>query len=47
MNSPRGSRNAYEIKAAATPGTPGTPNAWLQTERLALAWKAVVSGKTP
>lgn len=37
----------FEIQPAATPGTPGTPNAWLQTERLANAWKAVVSGREP
>ena len=42
-----GDLKTYDVKPAATPGTPGTPNAWLQTERLAMAWKAVVSGKTP
>jgi poly(3-hydroxybutyrate) depolymerase len=40
-----GDLKTFEIKAAATPGTPGTPDAWLQTERLANAWKAVVSGR--
>ena len=29
-------------QAAATPGTPSTPNAWLKTERLAKAWMEVV-----
>ena len=32
-----------EYQAAATPGTPSTPNAWLISERLAAAWKAVVT----
>jgi poly(3-hydroxybutyrate) depolymerase len=36
-----------DVQPAATPGTPSTPNAWLQTERLANAWKAVVSGRQP
>ena len=32
-----------DYKAAETPGTPSTPNAWLLSERLAAAWKAVVT----
>jgi poly(3-hydroxybutyrate) depolymerase len=40
-----GDLKTFEIQPAANPGTPGTPNAWLQTERLANAWKAVVSGR--
>jgi hypothetical protein len=27
----------------ATPGTPNTPNAWLLSERIAVAWKATVN----
>jgi hypothetical protein len=30
------------VVPAAAPGTPNTPNAWLISERLAVAWKAVV-----
>jgi len=30
---------------AAAPGTPGTPNVWLPTERIARAWQAVVTGQ--
>lgn len=37
----------FDVQPAAAPGTPSTPNAWLQTERLANAWKAVVTGKAP
>ena len=37
-----GDLKTFEIQPAASPGTPGTPNAWLQTERLAKAWQAVV-----
>ena len=40
-----GDLRTFEIKAAAAPGNPGTPDAWLQTERLANAWKATVSGR--
>jgi dienelactone hydrolase len=36
----------FDFQPAATPGTPSTPNAWLISERIAAAWKAVVS-KTP
>jgi len=32
-------------EAAELPGTPGTPNVWLPTERIALAWRAVVTGQ--
>lgn len=35
----------FDVQPATTPGTPSTPNAWLQTERIANAWKAVVTGK--
>jgi len=35
--------HAYE--AAESPGTPGTPNVWLPTERIAQAWRAVVTGQ--
>jgi poly(3-hydroxybutyrate) depolymerase len=38
-----GDLKTFAIQPAATPGTPSTPNAWLQSERLANAWKAVVS----
>ncbi len=31
---------------AAAPGTPGTPNVWLPTERIARAWQTVVSGQS-
>jgi poly(3-hydroxybutyrate) depolymerase len=37
-----GDLKTHEFQAAATPGTPNTPNAWLISERLAAAWKAVV-----
>ena len=37
-----GDLKTHEYQAAATPGTPSTPNAWLISERLAAAWKAVV-----
>ena len=40
-----GDLKTFEFQPAASPGTPGTPNAWLQTERLANAWKAVVTGR--
>lgn len=47
LSSPKGAGfvgdlKTFEIQPAAAPGTPGTPNAWLQTERLARAWQAVV-----
>ena len=35
----------FDVQPASGPGTPSTPNAWLQTERIATAWKAVVSGR--
>jgi poly(3-hydroxybutyrate) depolymerase len=38
---------SFDIQPAANPGTPNSPNAWLQTERLANAWKAVVTSKAP
>ncbi len=31
---------------AASSGTPGTPNVWLPTERIAKAWQAVVRGES-
>jgi dienelactone hydrolase len=34
-----------DFQPAASPGTPGAPNAWLATERIARAWQAVVSGR--
>ena len=37
-----GDLKTHEFQPAATPGTPNTPNAWLISERLAAAWKAVV-----
>ena len=37
-----GDLKTHEYQAAAMPGTPNTPNAWLMSERLAAAWKAVV-----
>ena len=37
--------NTFDVQPASTPGTPSTPNAWLQTERIATAWKAVMTGK--
>jgi poly(3-hydroxybutyrate) depolymerase len=37
-----GDLKTHEYQAAAMPGTPNTPNAWLISERLAAAWKAVV-----
>jgi dienelactone hydrolase len=41
-----GDLQTHDYQPAATPGTPNTPNAWLLSERLAAAWKAVV-GKRP
>jgi poly(3-hydroxybutyrate) depolymerase len=38
-----GDLKTHEFQAAASPGTPGTPTAWLVSERLAIAWKAVVA----
>jgi len=32
-------------EAAESPGTPGAPNVWLPTERIAAAWRAVVTGQ--
>ena len=40
-----GNLRAFDVQPAASPGTPSTPNAWLQTERIAMAWKAAVSAK--
>ena len=37
-----GDLKTHEFQPAAAPGTPNTPNAWLISERLAVAWKAVV-----
>lgn len=39
-----GDLKTYGIQPAANPGTPSTPNSWFLTERLANAWKAIVSG---
>jgi dienelactone hydrolase len=38
-----GDLKTHEYQAAAAPGTPNTPNAWFISERIAQAWKAVVS----
>lgn len=38
-----GDLKTHEYQAAAAPGTPNTPNAWLISERVAAAWKTVVS----
>jgi dienelactone hydrolase len=38
-----GDLQTREYVPAAAPGTPSTPNAWLLSERLAAAWKAVVA----
>jgi poly(3-hydroxybutyrate) depolymerase len=38
-----GDLKTHEYQAATTPGTPNTPNAWLISEKIAAAWKAVVS----
>jgi len=40
-----GDLKSFDVQPAASPGTPSTPNAWLQTERIAAAWKAAVSAK--
>ena len=40
-----GDLKSFDVQPAASPGTPSTPNAWLQTERIAAAWKAAVSTK--
>jgi len=40
-----GDLKTFAIQPAQTPGTPSTPNAWLQTERLANAWKTVVTNR--
>jgi dienelactone hydrolase len=37
-----GDLQTHGYQPAAAPGTPSTPNAWLLSERLAAAWKAVV-----
>ena len=37
-----GDLKTHEYQPAAAPGTPNTPNAWLLSERLAIAWKDVV-----
>jgi dienelactone hydrolase len=39
-----GDLRTHEYRPAAAPGTPNTPNAWLISESLAAAWKAVVGG---
>ena len=39
-----GDLKTFATQAAPNPGTPNTPNAWLRTERIANAWKAVVAG---
>jgi poly(3-hydroxybutyrate) depolymerase len=39
-----GDLKTFAIAPAPNPGTPSTPNAWLLSERVANAWKAVVSG---
>ena len=39
-----GDLKTFAVQPAANPGTPSTPNAWLRTERIASAWKAVVGG---
>jgi poly(3-hydroxybutyrate) depolymerase len=38
-----GDLKTHEYQAAPNPGTPSTPNAWFISERIATAWKAVVS----
>lgn len=38
-----GDLKTHEYQPATAPGTPNTPNAWLISERIATAWKAVVS----
>jgi len=40
-----GDLKTFAIQPAQNPGTPSTPNSWFMTERLANAWKDVVSGK--
>jgi poly(3-hydroxybutyrate) depolymerase len=40
-----GDLKTFAIQPAPNPGTPSTPNAWFMTERLANAWKDVMSGK--
>lgn len=40
-----GDLKTFAIQPAAGPGTPSTPNSWFMTERLANAWKDVVSAK--
>ncbi len=37
-----GDLKTHAYQPAATPGTPSTPNAWLLSERFAMAWKDVV-----
>jgi poly(3-hydroxybutyrate) depolymerase len=39
-----GDLKTFSTQAAPSPGTPSIPNAWLRTERIANAWKAVVGG---
>ena len=38
-----GDLKTFAIQPAPAPGTPSTPNSWFQTERLANAWKTVVT----
>jgi len=38
-----GDLQTHEYQPAAASGTPNIPNAWLLSERLAIAWKAVVA----
>ena len=40
-----GDLKTFAIQPAAAPGTPSTPNSWFMTERLANAWRDVVSAK--
>jgi poly(3-hydroxybutyrate) depolymerase len=40
-----GDLKTHDYQPAAAPGTPNTPNAWLISERLAIAWKSVVTVK--
>jgi poly(3-hydroxybutyrate) depolymerase len=40
-----GDLKTFAIQPAANPGTPSTPNSWFMTERLANAWKDIVSAK--
>ena len=40
-----GDLKTFAIQPAANPGTPSTPNSWFMTERLANAWRDIVSSK--